>query len=267
MIEFLVSDFFSALQDITKEADGAFIAKEERGADGKANDEERNCLMVFLERIEHYCNEIHLIEVRGRIGPFKRRLKENADCFYQVIDSELASLLVAIRNELAQRKFIFIPPDSVKYLEQEALFGKAVYDAFPSARDEIKAAGNCLAADLNTAAVFHLMRTVELGLRAFARHLPVKVKKKPLEYSEWGPIIKEIEKKIEPKIPKKRGPKQTEAYEFYHGIMGEFNAFKDVWRNSVMHTRRSYNASEAVGVFQHVRNFMQRLSTRISEIK
>ena len=53
---------------------------------------------------------------------------------------------------------------------------------FKSAKDDIGAAGNCYAADLHTAAVFHLMRVAEKGMKALARHLGIKkvTKTKPL---------------------------------------------------------------------------------------
>jgi hypothetical protein len=89
----------------------------------------------------------------------------------------------AIEKELAQRKLVFIPPNLVEYLEQEKLFGDAVYENFPSARGDIRDAGNCLAAGLNTAAVFHLMRVVELGLRALAKKLHVKKVKKTCQWN------------------------------------------------------------------------------------
>jgi uridine phosphorylase len=70
----------------------------------------------------------------------------------------LRELRQAIENELASRKFVMIENDKLDFFEQENLFGKQVAKAFPLARNEIRSAGNCLAMDLNTAAVFHLMR-------------------------------------------------------------------------------------------------------------
>jgi hypothetical protein len=47
--------------------------------------------------------------------------------------------------------------------------------------------------------------------------------------------------------------------------MGEFEAFKDVYRNNVMHVRKSYDEHQAASVLLHVREFMDRLSAKISE--
>ena len=79
-------------------------------------------------------------------------------------------------EELAYRKFAFIKPSLSAYFEQEQLFGKDVHEKIPKARQDIKESGNCLAAELHTAAVFHLMRVAEHGLRKLARRLRVKLK-------------------------------------------------------------------------------------------
>jgi hypothetical protein len=123
---------------------------------------------------------------------------------------------------------------------------------------------NCLAADLHTAAVFHLMITSEYGLRALAKHLKVKTKR-TLEFSDWEAIISAIDTKLNAIKTKPRGIKKQNDLEFYRSLLTECNEFKDVWRNNIMHARRRYNEREATNVFARVRDFMQRLSTRVSE--
>ena len=96
-------------------------------------------------------------------------------------------------DELAVRKFVMIENSKSEHLENEALFGDCVWASFPSAREDIKSAGNCLALNLNTAAVFHLMRTAELGMRALAENLKVRLKQKgkskPIKHAGWDDII------------------------------------------------------------------------------
>jgi len=118
----------------------------------------------------------------------------------------------------------------------EELFGKDVAKAFPSAEDEIKNAGNCLSADLFTAATFHLMRIVEIGLRELARELHVKKIKKntPLDYAQWKEVVNEIADKLEKKLPTTKGSKKTAALQFKHDTLSDFKAF-EVTRNEVMH--------------------------------
>ena len=53
--------------------------------------------------------------------------------------------------------------------------------------------------------------------------------------------------------------------DFYTGALGEVEAFKDEYRNHVMHTRKSYEEPAALNVMNHVRGFMERLSAKTNE--
>ena len=179
-------------------------------------------------------------------------------------------------NELSTKKFVFIENNKAVFLEPKALFGKQVEKAFPSASEEIKAAGNCLAMDLNTAAVFHLMRAAEFGMRALAVNLKVKLtekgKTKPIEHGGWDQIIKGIENKIRERRDKydkapKKSRSEFEFLKFCRMMADELFIFKEIWRNNTMHSISSYNEAEAKGVFYRVRDFMQRLSSQVSEAK
>jgi len=119
--------------------------------------------------------------------------------------------------------------------------------------------------DLFEAAIFHLMRTAELGLRALARHLKVKIPKKGLEFAQWQQVLTGIESKVDDIRRKPHSQKKADQIQFYHGALGEFYAFKDVWRNNVMHMLGQYTHDDAAGAYNHVRGFMQRLANRIRE--
>lgn len=40
---------------------------------------------------------------------------------------------------------------------------------------------------------------------------------------------------------------------------------KDIWRNSAAHTRKPYKASEALGVYERVRDFMHFLASALGQ--
>jgi hypothetical protein len=186
------------------------------------------------------------------------------------IQNCLRDIQLAIQKELRFRKFVMIEKNKSEFLEQKNLFGKQVAKAFPSACDEIKAAGNCLAMDLNTAAVFHLMRVAELGMRALARRLKVKCKKNTIDSGGWSEIITGIEnataarwlKAPKAKIARRKAVAFLKLCEI---SADELNVFKEVWRNNVMHAGQLNNEHEAHGVYIRVRDFMQRLSMQVSE--
>ncbi len=176
--------------------------------------------------------------------------------------TEIDGLLGSIIDELKDRKFTFIPLLKTDYFEHDALFGQEVKVAFPSAQQDIKEAGNCLASDSNTAAVFHLMRTVEHGLRAIAKILCVTIQNKDIEMADWHNInaAKRIKIKGIQGQPGRTIEKNKEL-DFYLSILDEVERFKTM-RNDIMHTRGIYGPNEAQGVHDRVRDFMKRLAPR-----
>jgi hypothetical protein len=159
-------------------------------------------------------------------------------------------------------KFALIREESVGYFEQEELFGSEVHKAFPEARADIKDAGNCIAADLCTAAVYQLMRVAELGLRRLARKLKVKLKDRrgpqPITFADWEKIIAGCKTCIDAaRAMKPTGPKRQAALERYCDIADHCLFMKDIWRNSAAHVRKPYSRSEAIAAFERVRDFMR----------
>lgn len=215
-------------------------------------------------RLAELCN---FIQFGNDIGSWKKRLP--AKEFTVLVRKSLEDLAHAINADFDDRCFLMIEESKRDFLELDDLFGKLVSEKFPSAKEDIKAAGNCLAVDLNTAAIFHLMRIVERGLRAFARHLRVPIPSSELEYKNWQTIINQIPNAINAKMSGKKmaAKRRSELLEFYSGVTGQFEFFKDVWRNHCSHSRVHYDAPQAQSAFDHVKNFMQRLATRVSETK
>ena len=178
----------------------------------------------------------------------------------EIISSQIEGLLKSIDEGLRKKKFTYIPDKKTSYYERDDLFGPEVNAAFPSAASHIKEAGNCLAADLNTAAAFHLMLVAEIGLRALARRLKVKLKH-DLEYEEWGKVISAIKIELDKTSP--RSKKGQRKVEFYRKAMDECDYLRDVWRNNVFHGRKPCDEFDANKAFTKVKDFMQRLAKRV----
>jgi hypothetical protein len=184
------------------------------------------------------------------------------------------ALMIAAQN----RKFLRVALSRADYVDSDALLGSEVYGAFESARSDIREAGNCLAADCNTAAVFHLMRAVEWGMRALCVDLGVrklrtrnkktgKISYKLIEFSEWETILNTLQERVDRKLAKvKRGPKKQLYQEFYYPVLQDIRGIREAWRNHTMHTRREYTASDADAILDHVKRLMIRLATQVSEV-
>lgn len=220
-----------------------------------------------------------LINICGQIGLESTvRALRNEDSFLQSkewvktaasLESHLRMIRVHVVQGLHSIEFLYVAQDRTTCVDHEALFGESVKSAFPSAAGDIVAAGNCLAAECSTAAVFHLMRAAEIGLRALAWDRRVKVKRTrrdvPLELVTWDEIIKALEdseKEIQ-SYPKTLA--REAQFEFYHGAMMEFRRFKNKFRNRIMHARVHYDRDQAHSALMHVREFMTILSGKISE--
>ncbi len=187
--------------------------------------------------------------------------------------SEITHVVDAVYHELEQRKFFHLPTDRAKYFDHEKLFGDDVYSAFPPAIPDVRESGNCLAMGRNTAAVFHLMRSVEWGLRALCGHLGLHQARRsrkggtreyiPLAYADWETMLNQIHPRVDARINKlKRGTQKQTEQEFYYPVLQDIRGIRDAWRNHVMHTRAEYNPTEAETILNHVERIMRTLATR-----
>jgi len=184
---------------------------------------------------------------------------------YQVMAAKLTYLCQTLIHDCQlEYKFVSIPKDLSSYFEQSHLMGDSVHNAFTHAHDDIKSAGNCLAVGLNTAAVFHLMRVAEYGLRALAKRVKVKLidhgKPQPIEYATWNKVLDGIRIQITAshKLPKTAS--RERKLQFYSDMAEHCTYLRDLFRNEISHTRKTYNYGEAVGAKQRVQSFMEKLA-------
>jgi hypothetical protein len=168
-----------------------------------------------------------------------------------------------IERELKDRRVLCIETEKAEYYEStKALFGMQVPMKFPDAVADIKEAGSCYATGRNTACVFHLMRVAEHGLRALARQLGVSLKH-PTDLADWKTIIDHAERNLDALRNEAKTHQRENDLNFYGEALIQFEAFKDAWRNHVSHARSGYDEHQAMGIFVHVRSFMERLATRL----
>lgn len=239
----------------------------------------------FLEDVKKFfvnahklCEATKLPAATAKLDLTNIRLKQQPD------ESDFSSLLAEFQNaedmimsDFWKQKFFRVDIGHAWLIDNPKAFGEEVSTKFPNAVPDIVGAANCLAADCNTAAVFHLMRAVEWGLRALAVNLGLRrlktrrkpgapVKLTPLSHAQWEEIMNQLHPRVDAKLNKLRpGPVKQALQEFYVPLLQDVRGFRDGFRIHTMHSRREYTASQAVDQFNHVQNFMQRLATRVSE--
>jgi hypothetical protein len=169
-------------------------------------------------------------------------------------------------KEFKGKLFLYIPAERAKFwptMDQPNAFGDAAAKSFPSAAFDIHNAAICVATTQSTAAVFHLMRVLEIGLTALGKEFGVS-----LEHTNWAPAIEQIESKIRDmhKDPAwKALPDCKGRQEFYAQAASHFGILKDAWRNYTMHARGKYTEDESERIFENVKGFMQQLAERLHE--
>lgn len=188
------------------------------------------------------------------------------------LSTQIQRVLDTVIVELRKRKFIFVSADRTLLLENNELFGAKVNSKFKLASNDIKEAGNCLAAECNTAAVFHLMCAFEWALRAFAAELGLTRFKDwnkekghfqytPASYAMWEKMLSQLPQRAEKRLKGLRpGPRKQALQQFYSSCFEDIKFVKDAWRNHIMHTRQQYDRDQALSVLLHVMGIMQRMA-------
>jgi hypothetical protein len=190
-----------------------------------------------------------------------QRLRDGDKLAPQAVRELLNSIWQGFYLTLSDLRFAYIPPPNSKYFEQDELFGAKVYNRLPSARVDIKDAGNCYAGSLYTACVFHLMRVAEHGLRAIADKLGVEVSDKkqpiPLEYGDWNKVIGAISNEIKKARTLPNNTAKEELLKRYSEGNDRILRARDIWRNNVSHTRTVFSESEARDALDRIKELMQ----------
>lgn len=176
---------------------------------------------------------------------------------YTDINAAIRQLWNTFGLELDGRKFYGPLRRYEQYYEQPKLFGDAVFTAFPSANNDIFEAGTCLALERGTASVMHLMRVVEVGLKALAAAVGVGAQ------GDWGGYLREIDKALEART--KAAGKRTSDEQFYAEARVTLDGVRMAWRNATMHVENNYSPERAEEILIAVRGLMRHLATKLSE--
>ena len=166
-----------------------------------------------------------------------------------------------LRKESSLKVAMILPPDKVGFFESnEPLFGRNVAVKFPSITYEIDEAGKCLALNRFTASVFHCMRAMEKGLDAAFASIGLSQGKNP----NWGLLLKEIKTEID-RRKSVHAWKTSNDETFFFEVYVSIDAVRNAWRNATMHIENKYTEEEATNIFNAVKGFMQKLSSRMDE--
>jgi hypothetical protein len=169
----------------------------------------------------------------------------------------------SIDREMEDNLFMYIPTADAEYYNQPSLFGERVNLCFPSAANDIREAGDCYAAGRSTACVFHLMRAIEVGLRAMGQSLG-DPNFDPRRNPTWEAILKPCDDELKKSFDK-RSHQWRQENEFFSNATANLRAVKDAWRNPTLHVERDYTQPQALQVLNAVKAFMEDLARKLRQ--
>jgi hypothetical protein len=125
-----------------------------------------------------------------------------------------------LHDEIASKMLLFLTMKEAGYYEYPLDGWKEVVAAFPDTAFEIEEASKCYALNRNTAIVFHIMRAIEIGIKALLDSTGKTVKT-----PTWGNYINAIADyaKENPTLPNNDALVEVVAH---------MRSVKDAWRNA-----------------------------------
>lgn len=195
-------------------------------------------------RLDLPLSEAQLLRIRDELPNF-------ANVEMAIVAERLRGMVVEVNmrvwDELKNRFFLTIPAQEISlYRQQEPLFGKDVEAAFPEMSEDISEAGKCLALGRSTAAVFHLMRVMEIAVHRYGDALAIKLASE----KNWQVILNEANKAVKALDQKAENTRAlAEALAHLYNV-------KLCWRNAVMHPKQTYTLDEARGIFLAAKAFV-----------
>ena len=172
----------------------------------------------------------------------------------QMLIGYLAHFQKTIGWEMEEQVFLHMPLNAVKFYDpKEPLFGKDVAERFPRLTEDISEAGKCFGVARYTAAVFHLMRVMEITVQLLAAKVGVKLP----DEKNWQVILDQFNGVIK-SMPNRTSRQKKKQAEYAAASAHLFNV-KLAWRNPVMHPKETYTENEASDIFASVKAWTRSL--------
>jgi hypothetical protein len=179
---------------------------------------------------------------------------------------DLHKLAVELRgrviDESSGREFFSLTPREAEHYRHPTKRWEVIIKRFPDALTDTEEAWKCFAMSRYTAAVFHSLQVVEVGLIELGTFIGVT---DPI--SGWTAVAQRLKKIIDTKYPdlsefeKRNRP-------FLEQVQGTVEALKNAWRNKVSHvhgkltlmTGEEFHPDVAEEILVATRAFMRRLA-------
>jgi hypothetical protein len=216
-------------------------------------------LLTSIQGLDTNVTAVSAREFKDLLVDTKRRVTyANAADYIQDIG-------VTLRRELSLMSVFMVERNRIGLFNfDQSTLGGVFASSFPSAVFEFDEAGKCLALGRSTASVFHLMRVMEIGIRAVARCLNIGDPVKGYE-KNWGYVLREIKKEMDTRNGLQPLPWKNDDKAFFDDVYASLDAVRVAWRNTTMHVQNKYVDDEAEHIFIAVKGFVRKLASRCDE--
>jgi hypothetical protein len=183
---------------------------------------------------------------------------------FDILADEIEHLTLRVQDELAATLMLVIDFQKQEFFKKTDIFGAEVDAAFPSAAFEIDEAGKCYALERSTACAFHLMRALEIAIKAIGKCLNIPDPVKDADRN-WGAMLRKVKDEMDRRNRLAQWTRVSDR-EFFAAIHVTLDAVRNVWRNATMHVENKYTLEEAEHILGAVRGFMRKLASRMDEL-
>lgn len=271
MFEFSAQAFLEATMDFGTTMAWLKVKQDDENSpfykDKRLEDKDREFIFLHLKRLTDHLKILGARITEMAVADLQNHIID-PDCDWEDVWHDLSDISRTFMRECSLVTLLSLEPKELGYYNPtRPLFGPNVATKFQTtAAFEIDEAAKCLALGRPTAAVFHLMRLMEIGIRAVSRCLGIPDPTRPAERN-WGYILREIKNDLAARggnAPTKTWTTAGDG-EFFEGAYASLDAVRVAWRNTTMHVERKYTDDEAEHIFVAVRGFMSQLASRCDE--
>jgi hypothetical protein len=228
---------------------------------------------AFLRTMADRCTELQRsLDVLGTpvtslaAAEFRDALTGRDPPGFEDLENGIREISTSLRRELKLVTLLTLEPREQYYFQpREPLFGADYQSGFSDGGAfDLDEAAKCMALGRPTAAVFHLSRIVEAGIRALARCLQMA---DPLiqPHRQWETILTRIwDEGIGRKWPTAASRSHGEGA-LFESLHARLNAIQAPWRSQALRVESKYTDHEVQQIFGTVRSFMMALAARMDE--
>lgn len=163
-------------------------------------------------------------------------------------------LSARMEDELETSLVLQIPRERSPYFEKTDGFGSGVGTRFPDVAFDLEEAHTCYALGRYTAAIYHTMRVLEVGLQELAADLRVSVP----DSKNWQVLLDNCRTAIKA-LPRSTGDEKKQLGQ-RQATVAHLQSVKDAWRNDTMHPRAQYTEPQARDILTNAKALMASLA-------